>query len=143
MFDQLGDKLQTTFKKLTGKGKLSEKDIEEALKEIRMALLEADVNYKVVKSFLTMVKENALGEEVMKSLTPGQQVVKIVHDELTKLLGSSAKEIKYSGSNPTVIMLAGVQGSGKTTSAGKLAAFLKKKNTYESGKRNSTYGQEK
>lgn len=128
MFDQLGDKLQTTFKKLTGKGKLSEKDIEEALKEIRMALLEADVNYKVVKSFLAMVKENALGEEVMKSLTPGQQVVKIVHDELTKLLGSSAKEIKYSGSNPTVIMLAGVQGSGKTTSAGKLAAFLKKKN---------------
>lgn len=128
MFDQLGEKLQNTFKKLTGKGKLSEKDIEEALKEIRMALLEADVNYKVVKSFLSLVKEKAMGAEVMKSLTPGQQVIKIVHDELTELLGTSAKDIRYSGQLPTVILLAGVQGSGKTTSAGKLAEFIQKKN---------------
>ncbi len=128
MFDQLGEKLQNTFKKLTGKGKLSEKDIEDALKEIRMALLEADVNYKVVKSFLALIKEKAIGAEVMKSLTPGQQVIKIVHDELTELLGASVKDIKYSGQLPTVILLAGVQGSGKTTSAGKLAEFIKKKN---------------
>ena len=128
MFDQLGEKLQSSFKKLTGKGKLSDKDIEAVLREIRLALLEADVNYKVVKSFLNLIKEKALGEEVMKSLTPGQQVVKIVHEELTALLGSNAKEIKFNGNGPTVIMLAGVQGSGKTTSAGKLADFLKRKN---------------
>ena len=128
MFDQLGEKLQSSFKKLTGKGKLSDKDIEAVLREIRLALLEADVNYKVVKSFLNLIKEKALGEEVMKSLTPGQQVVKIVHDELATLLGSNAKEIKFNGNGPTVIMLAGVQGSGKTTSAGKLADFLKRKN---------------
>ncbi len=128
MFDQLGEKIQSTFKKLTGKGKLSDKDIDDALKEIRMALLEADVNYKVVKSFLALIKEKAMGSDVMKSLTPGQQVIKIVHDELTDLLGTSAKDIKYSGQMPTVIMLAGVQGSGKTTSAGKLADFIKKKN---------------
>ena len=128
MFDQLGEKLQSSFKKLTGKGKLSDKDIEAVLREIRLALLEADVNYKVVKLFLNLIKEKALGEEVMKSLTPGQQVVKIVHDELASLLGSNAKEIKFNGNGPTVIMLAGVQGSGKTTSAGKLADFLKRKN---------------
>ena len=127
MFDSLGNKIQDTFKKLTGKGKLSEKDIDAALREIRMALLEADVNYKVAKSFLASVKERALGEEVLGSLTPGQMVVKIVHSALSELIGSTAKEINFAPSPPTVIMLAGVQGSGKTTSAGKLANYLKKK----------------
>lgn len=128
MFDQLGGKLQNTFKKLTGKGKLSEKDIDEALREIRMALLEADVNYKVVKNFLADIREQAIGEEVMKSLTPGQQVVKIVQKEMTKLLGSNAKELRFGGKSPFVILMAGVQGSGKTTSSGKLASYLKAKN---------------
>ncbi|MBR6800519.1 MAG: signal recognition particle protein [Eubacteriaceae bacterium] len=127
MFNSLGDKIQDTFKKLTGKGKLSEKDIDSALREIRMALLEADVNYKVVKSFLASVKERALGEEVLGSLTPGQMVIKIVHSALSELIGSTAKEITFSPQPPTVIMMAGVQGSGKTTSAGKLANYLKKK----------------
>jgi signal recognition particle subunit SRP54 len=128
MFDQLGGKLQNTFKKLTGKGKLSEKDIDEALREIRMALLEADVNYKVVKGFLAGIREQAIGEEVMKSLTPGQQVVKIVQSEMTKLLGSETKELRFGGKSPFVILMAGVQGSGKTTSSGKLASYLKAKN---------------
>ena len=125
MFDNLGDKLQATFKKLSGKGKLTEKDIDEGLKEIKMALLEADVNYKVVKEFLNKIKEKSLGEEVMKSLTPGQQVIKIVNEELTSILGSKNKPLDFS-QYPTVILLAGVQGSGKTTSAGKLANYLKK-----------------
>lgn len=128
MFDSLGGKIQDTFKKLTGRGKLSEKDIDAALREIRMALLEADVNYKVVKSFLAGVKEKAMDEEVLSSLTPGQQVVKVVHSELSELIGSTSKDIKISSQPPTVILLAGVQGSGKTTSAGKLANYLKKKN---------------
>ncbi len=127
MFNSLGNKIQDTFKKLTGKGKLSEKDIDAALREIRMALLEADVNYKVVKSFLASVKERALGEEVLGSLTPGQMVIKIVHSALSELIGSTAKEITFAPQPPTVIMMAGVQGSGKTTSAGKLANYLKKK----------------
>ena len=128
MFNQLGEKFQNTFKKLTGKGKLSEKDIDDALREIRLALLEADVNYKVVKNFLSAVKEKALSSEVASSLTPGQQIVKIVNSEMTTLLGSSAKDLKYNQSRTTVILLAGVQGSGKTTSAAKLANFIKKKN---------------
>ena len=127
MFNSLGDKIQDTFKKLTGKGKLTEKDIDSALREIRMALLEADVNYKVVKSFLADVKEKAMGEEVLGSLTPGQMVIKIVHSALSELIGSTAKEVTFSPQPPTVIMMAGVQGSGKTTSAGKLANYLKKK----------------
>lgn len=128
MFDQLSDKLQNTFKKLTGKGKLSAKDIDDSLREIRMALLEADVNYKVVKGFLAQVREKALDEEVMKSLTPGQQVIKVVNEELTGLLGGETKELKLTAKMPSVILLAGVQGSGKTTSAAKLAAYLKDKN---------------
>lgn len=128
MFDQLGGKIQQTFKKLSGKGRLSEKDVDEALKEIRMALLEADVNYKVVKSFLSGVREKAMGEEVLKSLTPAQQVIKIVNEEMRSLLGSTAKELSVSGKMPAVVLLAGVQGSGKTTSAAKLANYLKEKN---------------
>lgn len=127
MFDSLGDRLQFTFKKLGAKGKLSEKDIDEALREIRMALLEGDVNFKVVKSFLADVKEQAMSEEVLKSLTPSQQVIKIVNKQLCKLLGSKTVDLKLDGKMPAVILLAGVQGSGKTTSAAKLANFLKDK----------------
>ncbi len=127
MFDQLGEKLQTAFKKLTGKGKLSEKDIDDALREIKMALLEADVNYKVVKNFLASVREAALSEDVLKSLTPGQQVVKIVNAEMVKLLGGTASDIKFNASRPFAILMAGVQGSGKTTSTAKLAAYVKAK----------------
>ena len=127
MFDSLGEKIQGAFKKLGAKGKLSEKDIDEALRDIRMALLEADVNFKVVKSFLADIKEEALSDEVTKSLTPSQQVIKIVDRNLCKLLGSKASELKLSSHFPTVILLAGVQGSGKTTSAAKLALHLKEK----------------
>ena len=127
MFDSLSEKLQGAFRKLSGKGKLSEKDIDEALRDIRMALLEADVNFKVVKSFLAEVKEDAMSEEVMKSLTPSQQVIKIVNEHLVRLLGTRSSELKLDGKMPAVILLAGVQGSGKTTSAAKLARYLKEK----------------
>jgi signal recognition particle subunit SRP54 len=127
MFDQLGEKLQSTFKKLTGKGKLGEKDIDDALREIKMALLEADVNYKVVKNFLASIREQALCEDVLKSLTPGQQVIKIVNAEMVKLLGKTASDIKFNASRPFAILMAGVQGSGKTTSTAKLAAYVKTK----------------
>ena len=130
MFDSLSDKLNTVFKKLKGHGKLSEKNIEEGLKEVRMALLEADVHYRVVKGFIADIKNRAMGQEVMGSLTPGQQVVKIVNEELTKLMGSEHQALTLSGSTPISVMLAGLQGSGKTTTAGKLALFLRK-----SGKR--------
>jgi len=130
MFDSLSDKLNTVFKKLKGHGKLSEKNIEEGLKEVRMALLEADVHYRVVKGFIADIKNRAMGQEVMGSLTPGQQVVKIVNEELTKLMGSEHQALTLSGSTPISVMLAGLQGSGKTTTAGKLAIFLRK-----SGKR--------
>ena len=126
MFDQLGEKIQKAFKKLSGTGLLNEKDIDDTLREIRMALLEADVNFKVVKSFLADVKTEVMTEEVMRSLTPSQQVIKAVDRVLTKLLGGSTADLKLSG-NPAVIMLAGVQGSGKTTSAAKLALYLKQK----------------
>lgn len=127
MFEALGDKLQATFKKLTGRGKLSEKDINAALREIRMALLEADVNYKVVKSFANSLKEKCMGEEVLKSLTPGQQVVKIVNEELKNLLGGQSRDINFASNPPTVIMVVGVQGSGKTTSIGKMGNYFKNK----------------
>ncbi|MBO4361024.1 MAG: signal recognition particle protein [Eubacteriaceae bacterium] len=127
MFDSLSDKLQGAFRKLGGKGKLSEKDIDEALRDIRMALLEADVNYKVVRSFLADIKEEAMSEEVLRSLTPSQQVVKIVNSNLVKLLGTRSSDLKLDGKMPAVILLAGVQGSGKTTSAAKLALYLKEK----------------
>ena len=128
MFDNLNEKLNSVFKKLKGQGKLTEKNIESGLKEVRMALLEADVHYKVVKTLISDIKTRALGEEVLTSLTPGQQVVKIVNDELTELMGSEHEELSLSGSKPASIMLVGLQGSGKTTTAGKLAVFLKKNN---------------
>ncbi len=127
MFNNLSDRLTAVFKKLKGHGKLSEKNIEEGLKEVRMALLEADVHYKVVKKFISDIKERALGQEVMASLTPGQQVVKIVNDELTELMGGRLEDLNLSGPVPVSIMLVGLQGSGKTTTAGKLAVFLRKK----------------
>ncbi len=128
MFDNLNEKLNSVFKKLKGQGKLTEKNIESGLKEVRMALLEADVHYKVVKTLISQIKTRALGEEVLTSLTPGQQVVKIVNDELTALMGSEHEALSLSGSKPASIMLVGLQGSGKTTTAGKLAVFLKKNN---------------
>ena len=125
MFENLSDKLALVFKKLKGHGKLSENNIEEGLKEVRMALLEADVHYRVVKKFIADIKERALGQEVMSSLTPGQQVIKIVNDELTRLMGSSHEALNLSGSKPVSIMLVGLQGSGKTTTCGKIAVFLR------------------
>jgi len=125
MFYNVSDKLNLIFKKLKGHGKLSEKNIEEGLKEIRIALLEADVHYKVVKKFIADIKVRALGQEVMASLTPGQQVIKIVHDELTGLMGNRHEGLKLSGSNPAAVMLVGLQGSGKTTTAGKLSVLLR------------------
>jgi signal recognition particle subunit SRP54 len=127
MFDSLSDKLQSTLSGLRGRGKLTEEDLDKALREIRLALLEADVNFKVVKDFLARVKERALGAEVMKSLTPGQQVVKIVHEELTALMGQGSSKLAFGGRPPTVILLCGLQGSGKTTAAAKLALHLRKK----------------
>ena len=128
MFDNLNEKLNSVFKQLKGQGKLTEKNIESGLKEIRMALLEADVHYKVAKTLISNIKARAIGEEVLTSLTPGQQVVKIVNDELTELMGSEHEELSLSGSKPASIMLVGLQGSGKTTTAGKLAVFLRKNN---------------
>ena len=121
MFDTLADKLQATLGGLRSHGRLSEEDLSRAAREIRLALLEADVNFKVVKEFVATVKERAAGGEVMKSLTPGQQVVKIVHEELTALMGSGGSRLAFAGRPPTVILLAGLQGSGKTTAAAKLA----------------------
>ncbi len=127
MFDNLTDKLTSVFKKLKGHGKLTEKNIEEGLKEVRIALLEADVHYKVVKKLIADIKERAIGREVMASLTPGQQVIKIVNDELTELMGSSYEDLCLSGSHPVSVMLVGLQGSGKTTTAGKLSVLLRKR----------------
>ena len=125
VFESLSDKLQNTLSKLTGKGKLSEKDIDAAMREVRLALLEADVNFKVVKNFVKKVKERSLGQEVMESLTPGQQVIKIVNDELTKLMGETEAKIDFS-KKPTVILMSGLQGAGKTTTSAKLANLMKK-----------------
>ncbi|HEX3047153.1 MAG TPA: signal recognition particle protein [Bacillota bacterium] len=126
VFENLSGKLQETFRKLRGLGKLTEKNIEDALREVRLALLEADVNFKVVKEFITKVKERAIGTEVLASLTPGQQVIKIVYEELTKLMGEKEAPLKIADRPPTVIMLVGLQGAGKTSTAGKLANLLKK-----------------
>ena len=126
VFEGLADKLQQTFKKLRGRGKLSEADVSEALREVRMALLEADVNFKVVKDFIAKIKERAVGQEMLESLTPGQYVIKIVNDELTALMGGTQSRIMVSSKPPTVVMLVGLQGAGKTTTAGKLAHLLKK-----------------
>ena len=127
MFENLSDKLDAVFRKLKGHGKLTEKNIEAGLKEVRMALLEADVHYRVTKHFISEVKERALGQDVLASLTPAQQVIKIVNEELTELMGSQNEDLNLSGSSPVAIMLVGLQGSGKTTTAGKLAVFLRKK----------------
>jgi signal recognition particle subunit SRP54 len=126
MFDNLSDKLDGVFKRLKGHGTLSEKNISDGLREVRMALLEADVHFKVVKQFVADIKERALGQEVMKSLTPGQQVVKIVNEELTRLMGGRSEEINLQGTHPVAVMMVGLQGSGKTTSSGKLAIHLRK-----------------
>ncbi len=132
MFDNLSERLEAAFKKLKGHGKLSESNIQDGLKEVRLALLEADVHYTVVKKFVSEVKERAMGQEVTASLTPGQQVVKIVNEELTELMGSTRQGINLGGTKPVAVMLVGLQGSGKTTTAGKLAVFLRKngKNPY-------------
>ena len=125
MFDSLSSKLQGAFKNLRGLGKISEDNISEALREVRMALLEADVNFKVAKEFLGRVKEKSLGEEVLASVQPGQQIVKIIHDELVTLLGDTNAKLE-TGGNPTCIMMVGLHGAGKTTSSGKLAKLVKK-----------------
>ena len=127
MFDSLSDRLNGVFKKLRGHGKLSEKNIEEGLKQVRMALLEADVHYKVAKQLISDIKQRSLGQEVMLSLTPAQQVIKIVNEELTALMGTKHQELRFSGPSPVSVMLVGLQGSGKTTTAGKLAIYLRKK----------------
>ena len=126
IFESLSDRLQETFKKLRGHGKLTEDDVNEAMREVRMALLEADVNFKVVKNFIKTVKERAIGQDVLETLTPVQVVIKIVDEELTKLMGGTQSRINISPKPPTVIMMVGLQGAGKTTSAGKLGLALKK-----------------
>ncbi len=128
MFESLSDKLQGVMKKLKGQTRITEKDLKEMLRQVKLALLEADVNYKVVKDFIAKIEEKSLGESVMKSLTPGQQVVKIVKDELTELLGSVDSNLNFAPNPPTIIMLVGLQGSGKTTLCGKLANYLRKQN---------------
>ena len=127
MLDDLTQRLESVFQKLRGYGKLTEKNISDSMKEIRRALLEADVNYKIVKDFVAAVQEKSVGQEVLRSVTPGQMIVKIVHSELVKLLGESTTQIKTAGIPPTIVMLAGLQGSGKTTLAGKLGLFFRKK----------------
>ncbi|MGI6587660.1 MAG: signal recognition particle protein [Peptococcia bacterium] len=125
-FENIAERLHNVFKNLRGKGKLSEKDVREAMREVRLALLEADVNYRVVKEFVNKVTERAIGSEVLESLTPGQQVIKIVHDELTQLMGGSQSKINIASQPPTVVMIVGLQGSGKTTTSAKLARYFKK-----------------
>ena len=126
MFQGLSDMLISVFEKIRGVGKLTEKDVDTALNEVKMALLEADVNFKVVKNFIKRIKERALGAEILKSLTPGQQVIKIVHEELVSLLGNERTKINISSKKPTIILMAGLQGSGKTTTSAKLALNLRK-----------------
>ena len=126
MFESLSDKLESIFKKLRGRGLLKEEDVDAALKEVRLALLEADVNFRVVKDFVALVRERAVGRDVLESLSPGQQVIKIVHEELTALLGSTNERIHLAPNPPTIIMMVGLQGSGKTTTAAKLARLFKK-----------------
>jgi len=125
-FEGLSNRLQETIKKITGKGKVSEQDVNTMAREVRLALLEADVNFKVVKKFINDLKERAVGQEVMESLTPGQQVIKIVRDELAKLMGGEQSKIAVSERPPTVILMTGLQGAGKTTTTGKLANLLRK-----------------
>src|SRR2546422_2569781 len=121
MLDSLSTRLQSIFDRLGGHGRLTEENIQEAMREVRVALLEADVNFKVVRTFIDRVRERAVGQDVLTSLTPGQQVVKIVHDELVELLGGSGHRLAMASHPPTIVMLMGLQGSGKTTTAAKLA----------------------
>ncbi len=125
-FEGLSEKMQSALKRLTGKGKLTEKDVKEAMREVRLALLEADVNFLVVKDFTKRVTQRAIGQEIMESLTPGQQVIKVVNEELTALMGGTQSKLTVASSPPTIIMMVGLQGSGKTTTSGKLALKLKK-----------------
>ncbi|MDE7394608.1 MAG: signal recognition particle receptor subunit alpha, partial [Clostridiales bacterium] len=126
LFSSLSEKLSRVFGKLKNRGKLTEADIKQAMREIRVALLEADVNFAVVKDFIARVSEQAKGEKILNSLTPGQQVVKIVNDELTALMGSTNAKLAVSSKPPTIIMMVGLQGAGKTTMCGKLSQYLKK-----------------
>lgn len=125
-FENLSDKLQSVFKQLRSKGKLTEKDVKDAMREVKLALLEADVNYKIVKQFVNKVNERAVGAEVLESLTPGQQVIKIVNEELIELMGSAQSKLTFSNHPPTIYMMVGLQGAGKTTTSGKLAGLLRK-----------------
>src|ERR1019366_307860 len=125
MFENLSEKLQRAFKSLRGQGKLTEENMGEALREIRLALLEADVNFKVVKDLIDHIREKALGQEVLTALSPAEQVIKIVRDELIAILGKDTARVKFASQPPTVILMAGLQGSGKTTTSGKLAHWLK------------------
>src|SRR5438067_4659592 len=126
MFESLSEKLQAVFERIGRKGRLSEEDVEEALREVRIALLEADVSLRVVRQFVSAVKEKAVGQDVLQSLTPAQTVVKIVHDQLVELLGTTPPRLTVAAKPPTVVMLVGLQGSGKTTTAGKLAVQIRK-----------------
>ena len=125
-FEGLSSKLQNVFKKLTGRGKLNEKDVKEAMREVKLALLEADVSFAVVKKFIAAVTERAVGAEVLESLAPGQQVIKIVNEELTSLMGGANAKLEFGSKSPAVVLLCGLQGAGKTTMAGKLGAYLQK-----------------
>src|SRR5579872_767295 len=126
MFESLSEKLQSVFSRLRGRGKLSEQDVNEALREVRLALLEADVNFKVVKDFMARIRERAVGVEVLEGLNPVQAVVKIVHDELIALLGGGESRLTFAPRPPTIVMLCGLQGSGKTTTCGKLAHWMRR-----------------
>jgi len=125
MFDTLSERLQGALDDVRSRGKLTEDDVKKAMRQVRLALLEADVNFRVVKEFTDAVRERALGEQVLVSLNPGQQVVAIVNDELAKLMGGSGRELVFAKQGPTVILMAGLQGSGKTTACGKLARHLR------------------
>ena len=127
MFDNLSNRLEAIYKNLRGRGILKEADVDEAVKEIRLALIEADVSLPVIKDFLSEVREKAVGQEVLRSLTPGHQMVKIVNDDLVTLLGDEFSDIRFADKPPTVILMAGLQGSGKTTTVGKLARRFKEK----------------
>ena len=122
-FEGISSKLQNVFKKLTGKGRLSERDVKDAMREIKLALLEADVNFLVVKDFVKRVEARAVGTDVLESLTPGQMVIKIVNEELTNLMGSTNAKLEFGSQKPAVILMSGLQGAGKTTMCGKLAAL--------------------
>ena len=134
-FEGLSSRLQEITRKIRGKARITESDLKEMLREVKLALLEADVNYKIVKDFIATIQEKALGQDVLKSLTPGQQVVKIVKDELVELLGGQTSQINFTPNPPTIIMLVGLQGSGKTTTAGKLANILRKQGKKQHCKR--------